>query len=51
MSSCNGSAEGLLGTLVTWEEIQRDCFQAFGNTAKLGAKKTIRDISEGKVSF
>lgn len=51
MSLIKETTEGLLGTLVTWEKVQEDCFKVFGESAKLCSKKTIKDIADGKVDF
>lgn len=49
MSLLEENDDGLLGTQVTWEDVQRDCYRLWGPDAKLGPNKTFRDIADGKV--
>lgn len=49
MSLAEENENGLLGTQVTWEDVQRDCYSLWGPEAKLGSNKTIKDIADGKV--
>ena len=49
--SIHEESDGLLGTQIYWEDIQKDCFKLFGPRAKLGENKTIKDIADGRVQL
>ena len=48
--SLSEAGPGLLGTYLTWEDLQQDFFELFGPEAVLGEEKTVKDIADGRVT-
>lgn len=44
-------ADGLLGTTLQWEDVQKIAEESAGHNLKIGEKKTIKPLAEGVVSF
>lgn len=49
MASLNKVGDGLLGTFLSWEQLEKDFQAKYGQDAKFGPNKSIVDVSKNKV--